>query len=142
MSGIVEVIVFAESETAIDHNVSVGIEWVWVDHDWDKLIGRINPVVGSDLLAVPSNGEFGLDSIHQTVALWISPEDEIVMLNIFVGDLIVEFDPRDSSKVTPPMGDRVLLFFAAPGCNRIVERSASWKHHQEAVHECVVYRAL
>src|SRR6516164_2409965 len=88
LPGIVEIVVLAERETAVEHDVLFRIERIRIDQHWyvmanvKGLFADKNP-----LLFVPPNRQFVRDLRQHTVALRIAPENQVRVGDDLIIDL-------------------------------------------------------
>src|SRR5690606_10193222 len=87
LPGVVEIIVLAVGEAAVEDDVLPGVERVWVDQDRRVMFGVEPPVADDDLVLTPANRQPIGDAGQDAVARRVAPQDEVVCGDVLVGDL-------------------------------------------------------
>src|SRR4051812_34398500 len=131
-------VVFAESEPAIQHDVPVGVQWVRVNQD--RGVGGSGELLGadSDLRAVPFQRELVDDPGEDFVASGISPKNQVAVRYVGFGDGCVIPDLRFTAKLTAPFFDRPRLLVLHPFGDSGRSRLSGWLDENEAVHKGVI----
>src|SRR5437879_11070767 len=88
-----------ESKTAIDDNVMIRVERIGINQEWH--VPRVGFAGQMDAGSVPSNRELRGDARQQPVTLRISPEHQVICIDILFGDRRVILHPRLAAKLPP-----------------------------------------
>jgi len=136
------VVGLAEGEAAVEHDIAVGVERVWVDHDDGVVVGGVGLVAEGDRLIVPMDGELVGDPFEDCVGGWIAKEHEVALCDVGVGDLCVGLHRRFAAEDLAPFGDGVGGFGFAPFADVFVQRRAGGRDDDEGIEKGVVDRPL
>src|SRR5260370_2156450 len=103
LARIVQVIVFAEREAAIQHDIFLRVQRIGINQNGD-VIGRVISLFANrHLLRVPAEGELIGDFGEKFVARRIAPQNKIVGRDVGVGDVTVVFEARLAPKLLRPL---------------------------------------
>ena len=105
LPGVVQIVIFAERESAVEDDVFRRVERVRVDQDRRVGLGRERLRAGDDLVPFPADRQLVGDPLEDGVALGVAPEDEVRGGDVGVVDARVVLDASLAVEVPPPVLD-------------------------------------
>lgn len=142
LPGVIEVIVFAEGEAAVEHDVTSGVGRVGLDEHEGVASGRKRPMRQPQGVGGPGEGQLRGQPGEFGVACGITPEHEVVGEPVGFGEVDVILDSDVAAVVFSPLVDGAGEFVPGPRARGFVERFAGGAHEQERIHERIVDGAL
>src|SRR5207237_1523686 len=124
LAGVVEVIIFAEGEAAVQDDVFIWIEGIGIDEQRRMMIGWKGGFADSDGFLIPGEREFSGNLANEFVAVWVAKEDEVVRGDICIGDLGIVFLARFTAELAAPLLGSMRQFALDPLTNRFDQRFA------------------
>ena len=122
---------FAERKPAIDDNVPPMVHGVRVNQNRNKPVGRPRPVLNTNSLFVPLDGQLIGYLGNQGVAFRIAPENE-VGIAVDSGQFMGIFYDDVAAKLPMPLANGVLHFLLNPCASGFVYGVGAGWHEDEA----------